>query len=480
MGVNTARWMVALLVAVVAAVRAQAQTAETFAQRLATSQAAKRAVDLAAVQATPSNKVFYVRMSGNDANTGLASNAAFLTIQRAINAVTTSGSFIVVGPGAYAETLAMTANTASGSSGSPNTIFADVTGDLTGDSAGSVTVSGTGGRQYGLTMQSCSNWSFRWLTFSGQSTGNVYILPSAYTVPASVGGLVFDGCTFDVTPYYGLVAYSVGDLTVNDCTFFRSVLSGFGLYAYTVSASNLTVTNNRCNRTGSTYDTSGFKNGTLNSGSGSTSWSGLSAISFGLIAMATGTTPTTVTVQNNTVSDAFVGVYTYAYGGSHTIRVANNTVVSSYYGMYTYGSTSISGAISNNIVGNCYVGAYTYLPQGSIAGHIEWNINYPTLYPSFVTTYQTTWRTVASTSTFVTDQVPAFVSASTGDFTLDWGSVGMDTGVATYAPTTDAAGVARPIDGNGDGTLAVDFGAVEAPLTRRLRVVRWLPVSLDD
>jgi hypothetical protein len=471
-------WFVGIFLAIAAVRGVQAQTAETFAQRLATAQTTKRAVDIAAVRAAPANKILYVRTTGNDSNNGTATTRAVRTIQRAINLVQNPGTFIVVGAGTYAETLTFTAGSRSGTPGNQNTIFADVTGVLTGDAAGAVVVSGTGGRAYGLTMQSCSNWSFRWLTFSGQTTGNVYIVPTPSSGTASVGGLVFDACTFNVTPNYGFLAHYIGNLTVNDCTFARTVTSGHCLYVYTISATTLTVTNNRVNRTGSLYDTSGFKSGTFSSGPGG--GAGNSTYAYGLIVMATGATPTAVTVQNNIVSDTYLGVYTYTLNGNHTIRVANNSVVSSYYGLYTYGQNSGSAVVSNNLIGNCYIGSYTYLPQGSIVGQMEWNINYLTVYPSFASTYTTSYRRVASSTGFVTNLTPAFVSASTGDFTLNSGSAGIDTGVATHAPSTDAAGVARPIDGNGDGTLAVDLGAVEAPLTRRLRVTRWELISAYD
>lgn len=470
-------WMTAVL-GIWVSERAAGQTASTtFAQRLAASQAVKRALDRAEAQATATGKLYYVRATGSDAANGQSAGAAFRTIQKAIGAVAGSGNTIVVGPGTYGETLSFTSTTASGTANSPNTIFADTEGTLTGDSAGAVTVSGGGSRQNGLTVLGCNYWRFKQLSFSGQTQANVYILPTNYNSTAPIAsGLEFDGCTFAVTPYYGLVAYYTGDLTVNDCTFERGATSGFCLYTYSTAATTLKITANRLNRTGSLYDSSGFKNGSLNFQS-LYNGAGYSAFAYGIIAMATGTTPTTVRVENNIVSDAFVGVYAYAYGGSHTLRVLNNTVTSSYYGIYAYGYGISGGVISNNLAGNCYLGSYLYLPNGSLLGHMEWGVNYLTAYPAYANTYATSYRQLGSITGFISDQTPTFVGASTGDFSLTQGSAGMDAAYDQYAPSLDAAGVARPIDGNADGSALCDFGAVEAPFIPRLRVVRWKPVA---
>lgn len=469
------------VVVILAGGRAGAQTVRTtFGERLAASHAAKRALDVAEAQAAPTGKVWYVRTTGSDSADGLSPGAAFRTIQHAINATTGSGCTIVVGPGTYEETLAFTAATASGTANSPNTILADAAGTLSGDAAGSVTVSGGGSRTYGLTMLNCNHWRFKGLTFSGQTQANVYILPTNYNSTAPIAsGLVFERCSFAVTPLYGFLGYYTGDLTVDDCTFERSATSGFCLYAYTTAATTLKITANRLNRTGSLYDSSGFKNGTLsfysNSG-GASYW----AFAYGIIAMATGSTPTTVRVENNIVSDAFIGVYAYAYGGPHTLRVLNNTVVSSYYGVYVYGYGGSGGVISNNLVGNCYLGSYLYLPSGSLLGHLEWNVGYLTAYPAYATTYATTYRQVGTITGFISDRTATFEGASTGDFSLTQGSPGMDEAYETHAPTLDAAGLTRPLDGDADGVDQTDFGAVEAPFFPRIRVVRWRPASPDD
>lgn len=63
---------------------------------------------------------------------------------------------------------------------------------------------------------------------------------------------------------------------------------------------------------------------------------------------------------------------------------------------------------------------------------------------------------------------PLFKGAATGDYHLLTGSPAIDSGTATQAPATDIENVARPLDGNGDGTLSFDMGAYEAPSLDRI------------
>lgn len=458
--------------------RSRAEGPGTFSQRLSASQAARRALDVAAIRAT-TGRVLYVRTSGSDNNDGSSPARAFRTISRGIAAVTAAGSIVVVGPGTYGETLTFTANTRSGTSTSPNMLFADLDGSLTGDAAGAATLGGAGSRAYGASMAGCNYWTFKWLTFSGQTTGNVSINPSSSSSTPTVRGLVLDGCTFVVTPYVGVLANSAADVTINDCTFTRGATSGCAVYCSTIASSRLTLTGNRLNRTGSAYASTPFRNGGPDSSSnfGNITYSG---IVYGIVALVNGSTPTTVRIETNVVSDAYGGIVTYAYSGGHTFRVVNNTVTACYYGLYTYGSGVAGSVVSNNLIGNCYLGSYTNTPKGLIRGQMEWSINYLTTHPSFAATYASSYRAVSSSTGFVSDQTPSFISASGGDFTLTPGSAGMDAGDATYAPAGDAAGASRPLDGDANGTRLVDFGAVEAPFLPRLRVVRWRPAPAGE
>jgi hypothetical protein len=56
---------------------------------------------------------------------------------------------------------------------------------------------------------------------------------------------------------------------------------------------------------------------------------------------------------------------------------------------------------------------------------------------------------------------PLFVDTAAGNYRLQTGSPAIDTGNANGAPAIDFDGVARPQDGDGDGTAIFDIGAFE-------------------
>ncbi len=64
----------------------------------------------------------------------------------------------------------------------------------------------------------------------------------------------------------------------------------------------------------------------------------------------------------------------------------------------------------------------------------------------------------------ILNQDPLFVSAPADDFRLDIdsGSPAIDTGDNGPCPAIDHRSLARPADGNGDGTVICDIGAFEA------------------
>jgi nitrous oxidase accessory protein NosD len=57
---------------------------------------------------------------------------------------------------------------------------------------------------------------------------------------------------------------------------------------------------------------------------------------------------------------------------------------------------------------------------------------------------------------------PLFANAGAGDFHLQPGSPAIDAGINSGTPQADFDGVARPLDGNGDGIAVIDLGAYEA------------------
>jgi hypothetical protein len=56
---------------------------------------------------------------------------------------------------------------------------------------------------------------------------------------------------------------------------------------------------------------------------------------------------------------------------------------------------------------------------------------------------------------------PKFLDPASRDYRLRGRSPAVDAGTNTAAPTTDLRGLARPLDGNGDGVAVTDMGAFE-------------------
>lgn len=394
----------------------------------------------------------YVRTTGSDTNDGRSASTAYRTIQKAVNSVSAASTTIWVAPGNYDEQVTLTNSTRKGATGSPITLAGDITGARFGVAAGAVTIRGGGTRAYGIQFDSCSYWRFENLTISGQTTGNAYSTTAAQ-------GIVFDNCTFAVTSSWGLYLASCGDITVNACVFTRTASSRYCTYIYQTTGGRMTITNNRCQYLGSLYQSSG-------QGSGS-----LSAIIYGIIALPYYNGASTVTVQNNIVSDATYGVYCYMpyANSSSVVTVANNVAESCYYGTYIYVPSPVRSKVVNNIVGNSYI-AYVYTPAGTVDSHLVYNIR---ANPCGSNWLSCSYLTAGTKTNIMTTVTPTYTNAAAGDFTLT-GTVGIDQGASGGAPATDILGAARPTDGDGDGTPEFDLGPFESGASeRRLRIVRW-------
>lgn len=415
---------------------------------------------------------YYVSTTGNDSNLGTSSSRPFKTIQKAVNTVSTPGAVIYVAPGTYNEQITLSTTTRAGTTPLPVRLIGDTAGTLTGTAAGSVVISGGGTRSYGILFNGGSNWKFEKLTFRDQTSSNVY------TAVSNVAGMNFDSCTFYVAPSYGIYFANCGNFTLNLCTFVRSQASGNVTYIYQTSGTTQTITRNRLTMTGTDYLSSGYRTGSLY-GNGSAT-SGLGKISYGIIAMAYPSSGSVaVTVTNNVVSDAFLGIYIYVSKAASSISCYNNTVVGSYYGLYVYTVDSCPGTIANNVVGDCYINVYAMASKCVLDSQLSWGAGYDPCSP-------TTWAgcsyvTFKSMNNVILGQAPRFADASAGDFTLT-GMVGVDVGLSTGAPSVDVAGKARPFDSDGDGTAKIDLGAFESPLQQvsSLRVIRWQEVGSDE
>ncbi len=130
---------------------------------------------------TPLPVRLFVRVGGSDASSGLDPANAFATISKAARAAM-SGYQIVVGPGTYAEGV-----TSSSSGAAPQRLMfvADVSGELTGDLPGPVTIDATGTpTAAGFKFSNSSGGVIDGFTLTGGADGGVVIKggSSDYTI----------------------------------------------------------------------------------------------------------------------------------------------------------------------------------------------------------------------------------------------------------------------------------------------------------
>lgn len=137
---------------------------------------------------------YYVRKTGNDANSGLSAGLAKLTIQAAVNIATTAGDTVYVGAGSYREIVTLAA---SGSGGSPISIIGDYAGTQTGD-AGIVRITGSDNDQSATRAQCIV------------ATGKSFIV---------VRGFTFDMATAGLVKFTESGGADFSDITVDQCSF---------------------------------------------------------------------------------------------------------------------------------------------------------------------------------------------------------------------------------------------------------------------
>ena len=155
---------------------------------------------------------------------------------------------------------------------------------------------------------------------------------------------------------------------------------------------------------------------------------------------------TNVLVANNRASNSCGGVYLAGVSGNVKGVIRNSTISGNGASIRAGGICSSNGAVLNlvnSIVWNNEL-AEIAQPQFGVA-----NVSYSDV------------GEAAFAGPGNIKAAPLFVSPSTRDYRIRASSPAVDAGTNTGAPPSDLRGVARPNDGDGDGTPITDMGAYE-------------------
>ena len=242
---------------------------------------------------------------------------------------------------------------------------------------------------------------------------------------------------------------------VYQCTLYNSILmnnqasgSGYGGGAYQGTNFNCLITGNTANYGGGTYQSTNFScfiSGNIASLYGGGAYNGMF-----YNCVLSGNTVTNTTSFYGSGG----GIYASAYNSAVIINctVTGNSATSTGGGMY--GGTAYNSIVYFN----------------SASGGANWTNN-PNMY------YCCTTPNPSYGSGNITND-PSFVDVPGGDFRLKCGSPCIDAGFTNaiiFAATNDIRGVARPLDGNGDGIAQFDMGAYEYdPAIDQIPVIRSL------
>lgn len=424
--------------------------------------------DIGCYEGLQTPKDFYVRTNGSDQNSGLVPGKAFRSIQHAVNRCTVPGSTIYVGPGVYFESVEIGSgagsNASSGTAIAPCKIIADVSGLNTRDDPGVVVINGNGSKVTGVSVTSREHWIIDGFIIRGQRD---------YGFKATSAGLSVLNCTVQVPRSYGIYATAEGDVTIADCVFERSAVSGHVIWVSPMNKNtptSVTITRNDATMKGSLYQSTGLSQGLWRQYGRGRSYR---RYTYGIIVYGTNRPIVDqITIANNQLSDFYLPIYSYVYSSKRAnVSVANNTITGSLYSIYSYINQANRALLTNNIVDNCYYGLLSYSYRGkpaTVAGILEHNVTY---------------NMSGLKRSFEFDVIsadPKFVDAKSGDFSLNSGSPAIDAGTDFNVPATDIAGRSRPSDGNKDGIAVVDLGAYElVKESDRVRVVKWREVGSE-
>ena len=299
-------------------------------------------------------------------------------------------------------------------------IFPNITGDLTitGPGADSLTIDGAG--QY-----------------------RVFVITSGVNV--TISGLTIQNAGSSGTN--PILINSGGTLTVQNSVF-KENKAGTGGAIYNNNGT-LTVSNSAFINNKATYDSGAIHNYGMLSVSNST-FSGNSSSANGGAILHAGS-GNTATITNSTFFGNFSG---NGRGGGNAGAIYNAATLTLIHGTVSGNSTEVYGG-GIDTIGTLYI--RNSIVDGNSAQN-GFNIH---------------GSYIGTNNLIDTDPQLSPLQDNGGPTQTMMplpGSPAIDRANAAYCPSTDQRGVARPVDGDGDGTPACDIGAVEAPGITPVRV----------
>ncbi|GAB4272572.1 MAG: hypothetical protein Kow0080_19190 [Candidatus Promineifilaceae bacterium] len=421
-------------------------------------------------QAAPTATYFVNAATGSDSNDCLSQGTACATIGAAV-AKTGDGDAIEITAGTYYESD-MTINTA-------------IT--INGAGAGSTIVDGGGnGRIFTLNSHATlSNMTLQ----NGQT-------PADSSIFVSGGGAVLVGngmnvllqnvtLTNNISAGSGGAIFTLGNLTIDNSDIISNTANSLGGGIYNYTFGTLTVSNSHIqdntalgSQAGGLYTSRPLTvtNSTI---------SGNSATSFGggvIVGTETAVFENTTFTNNQSAS----GPALFAQSGTITMTnstVSGNVATNNNSGIYVSGPSVSLTLINNTIANNTRTGtagtgwngisaannATVTLQNNIIANNQEQQCQ-----PGSNTTWVSNGNNLSSdfncnlTGTGDMQGVDPLLglladnSGPTQTHALQPGSPAIDAGSNTNCPAADQRGIARPYDGNNDGTATCDMGAYEA------------------